>query len=404
MDSVRLTDMQRRERYQEIFFDTLEQALGERFGEAFRVESPSASGGQLWSVQPILNAYHLSGATPVARNYLRDSFRYAPSLRRALPQFALGTALGTRAGLQAASTPAFRVTPAIPNAERQLIMPGNQRIRMFDFAAMRSHVRQKQQFPLASIQNEVSVRKRLPAGLSPTLLDTAPDHRWFDETLLSGFVWVRCPPWYPHRLRHERLWAALSPWYRSTLRYVDRADYVASRCRSIRSDLDALAHRHDEPMPNFAALLGALKTRLCDGAESVAVVQSHGDLQPGNLFVESSGHVSILDWERSQERTLMYDAFTFALDGRNATGLSQRADAWLQGRGPRHRFGPSWVFAEFQGKTAWPLPERRRALDLYWLDELAWRADEAVSGPYLGLSPALCDFHRELSRYLGDHL
>jgi hypothetical protein len=112
------------------------------------------------------------------------------------------------------------------------------------------------------------------------------------------------------------------------------------------------------------------------------LARSHGDFQPGNVLIDvDAGRVLLTDWEHTGVRFRWYDPLVWGLRSRFAGGLEGRVARFLS-------TGDLWGGAgQLLPREASDRPWRESALALFLLEELAWIAEDSLSGPRLALSP-----------------
>ena len=126
-------EMRSREDFDAVLFGTLQTAWSREQGQPVAVGADGP--GQPWRFHPLHSAYTVAGASAAPRRFLANSVRYAMRRWRRPAQWVAGTALSASPGLWALSRPGFVVSPGIPGARDMVLLPGNQRIRLFDFSA-----------------------------------------------------------------------------------------------------------------------------------------------------------------------------------------------------------------------------------------------------------------------------
>ena len=223
---MRINEIKEREDLDVILRKTLEAEWTRTQGHQVHVRMTDSSAGQTWREQPLLSAYYVRGVESEVRRYLADSFRYTTVKARMLPQWLLGTALASKPGLRWSSKPVFRVTPQIEYAEKKLIVPGNQRIRIFDFDAGRITVVLKHGFDSETMQREIAVRNGDNAEHFVKVIEADDRGRWMEEPFVDGFPLSRCPPWHNRLELERRAFECLAKWQRRYCRTVSAADYA----------------------------------------------------------------------------------------------------------------------------------------------------------------------------------
>lgn len=351
---MRIAEMREREDFGGVLAKTLEQAWSRTTGTPTTVTLEARGVGQRWAVQPLLSAYYTHRLGLPGRRFLRDSFRISPSLVRLGPQFILGTALATRTGLALTSSHGFRVTPAIAGDEDKVVMPGNRRLRIFDFARGECLVVTKAGFDTQAMAREIAARSGGPGGPFAPIAAHATDQSWFTEAILEGYALPRCPPWFDREGLARLAKSRLAAWSRQSSERVDAGAYAASLAKAIRVALvevgaGAAVERSLGALVESARTLGEL-----------AVANTHGDFQPGNIMVTAGGmDVTIIDWEHAARRASFYDAVVFDARARAGAGLAARLLATM-------------------ARSNGPLPEpRRAALAMFALEDLRFVMEES---------------------------
>ncbi|MCZ7645165.1 MAG: phosphotransferase [Planctomycetota bacterium] len=388
---MRASELESREDFRGLLRETLARGWTAQFGAPTEVSAVPLGGAQLWRLQPLLTACFADGLGAAGRRFLRDGFAYTRSRWRRLPQWVLGSLLASSAGLRWTSEPCFWVRPGLPEPAARLALPGNRRVRTFDFAAGLSRTFVKAGFDPAFLRREAEARAK-PGG--PYLPVTAFDAEagWMEEPLLQGFVLNRCPARLPFAEYERRAHEALREWQAPGLREVSGAEFAAARLEALRARLETLGARYGAapgaPVARAAEALAARVARF--GA--VRLGPSHGDFQSGNAMVErGSGRVVLIDWEYAGERFCGYDFLVYGLGARRPGGLAERlADFLARGsvEGPR-------AYAEGLDEAG-----RREAAACFLLEELGFCAEQAASGPFKGWLPELPALAQVVERFM----
>ena len=374
---MRISQLQRREPFEAILKLTLERGWSEQFGSSVRVTTP----GSTWRVQPLLSAYFTAGVNREARNFLRDSFRYSPVGSRMVAQWLLGTVLTSKPGLKLSANSAFDVSPQLPNSEAIVIVPGNQRVRVFDFSQGLCRVFLKQGFSSVSMESEIRIRGGGNRGPFPRITAAGEGGAWFEEALLDAYPLPRCPPGIDRSQCERVAVSLLQAWLNGSKRSVDASIYIANVLAQARHDLADICERFGESWAGLGSVLDALAE--LGAARTLELSQSHGDFQAGNIMVgRTDGRVTLIDWEHSAERSHTYDLLVFGLKSRASWGLAGRVKSALR-------------------KGVLGLRLDGRSMALFLLEDLAWFLHESLSGPFVVPSEGLTEYRRQLEA-LGD--
>lgn len=382
---MRLSEMRAREDLDAIVRATLARDFSEQLGRPVAVTAKGP--GQRWLVQPLLSAFYTPQISGVARRHLRDDFRWSPVPARVLPQLALGTALASAAGLRLTGRTGFFVNPPVPHAASLLIMPGNRRVRLFDFDRRVCRVLLKDGFPARVMETEVAVRGRGTEGPFPPITQVAPDLSWFEEPLVAGRVLPRLPPWTATEPLKARALAALADFTRPSRRAVPAAAHLEPLLARVALAAAEVTARYGAAAAFGASFAPALAALAATPGE-LTVAMTHGDFQPGNILVpRGRDAVLILDWEHSGTRLAAYDALVLGLRSRAAHGLSARVLDFVTGATPCAGLGPE------AADLAW----RRATAAGFLLEDLCFYLEESVEVPGSRPSAGLAVLTEELA-------
>lgn len=380
---MRLDELADREDFWRIFGDTFSKMWAGILERPVRVSLGVRGGGQLWRVQPLLTAVFSGTPSRRARRFLRDSFCFTSVKHRMLPQLAAGAALTTPLGIRGSSRGAFRVVPAIPGPEHLLILPGNRRIRLFDFGRGMSRVHIKSGFDRGAIGAEVTVRGGGAEGPFVPITRHGADFAWFEEAIFEGYSLARCPPWFAaHRLARKAV-AALDDW-------AEAGDTVSAK--DAATDLvDSIGSMVDS-MPHLAGLqIVHTSERLAERVSPSIHVErtaSHGDLQPGNVLVGREGtRVVLTDWEFHGLRIAHYDRLVLALGARSPRGLGSRLGRFVRNE------ATSSLLTELPRNSSWRITRSA----LFGLEDIEWRLSNCQNVPYETVPSGLCTLVQELA-------
>ena len=387
---MRLSELLRREDAESLICQTLASGWSEQFNQEIRI-SPSGT-GQAWRYQSLLSVIVTPDIEPAPRQFVRELFRFSPRPWRVVPQWFVGTALPTSAGLRFTSHPFFRATPGLQEAQQVVVLPGNQRIRTLHFGLGTTRVFLKTGFSDASIKTEVAIRGAGQDGPFIPIERHDPNWQWFEESIFDGFALSRCPTWFPKARLAKQALDDHDQWLRRSRRELPTSEHCETRLSTIRSAISDMHSRFPEDSATLDELvrLGTILASEASAAPTCAVGVGHGDLQAGNILVDRKGQRAWLsDWEASAEQYEHYDRMVFALHMRAPSGLARRIQRYVDG----HRTPAP--LSELPQDREW----RHRAVSLSLLENLRWQAEQCASGVYSRVPPDLTDFLGELRLY-----
>ncbi|MEQ9320465.1 MAG: phosphotransferase [Polyangiaceae bacterium] len=274
------------------------------------------------------------------------------------------------------------MTPVIPAVEHFVILPGNRRVRLFDFGRGTSRVHIKRGFDRGAIEAEVAVRGGGAVGPFVPITRHASDDAWFEEAIFDGYSLARCPPWFAGRRVAREAVKALEDW----------AEVGDALCaKDAAAELVGAIASMVEAMPHLAGLrVVATSERLAERVSSSVVVErsaSHGDLQPGNVLVDRKGaRVVLTDWEFHGQRIAHYDRLVLGLAARSPGGLASRLARFA------HNEAVSPVLSSLPDNPGW----RITRCALFGLEDIQWRLLNCQNVPYETVPTGLRTLVQEL--------
>ena len=322
------------------------------------------------------------------RQFLADLFRYTSRPARMPFQYLLGTALAQPFAFRLCPG-AFRVEPPLAHVEDLLVIPGNRRIRVFDFGRGQSRVFAMGPRGCAANLQELSMRSQQNSPFLVPVLGYAQDGSWLEEPIENASPLPRLKPWQSTRTFGEKAWDALATHLLRSARNIDAKQHV----KALLAAAEECSKRLKEKTPDFPhERIRALLARLAEQANrmgTITLARGHGDFQPGNVLVRPNGSILIIDWEYAQERWIAYDFLVFALRARAPMGLSERLKA-LDLEKLAERLPDS---LHEQRKEL----RQRGSLALFLLEELLWSLEDEIDLGLQGTSERIKRIVAELT-------
>lgn len=316
--------LNKRENFPEIFKASLEQFLLRYANWSGRICWGSGDGLQFRQNAPLNVIYPVSLARRMVDEVTRE-FRYHPSPARRFAQN-LYAGLAIRRPLEIVATRVmFAVERAPRDMEAWIFIPGNHSIRIIDFGSQSSIVFPKAGFDIEMMRRDAAVRQRFPFLLAPRVAE-APSHGgWYIEQRVRGLPLNRLSDPAQRMAALNRAVGSLRSLYAETKVSVKLGCYLERLERELAA---LLALTGSRMAPNFLGRLKEIKewARFVAGKaseETVEIVQSHGDFQPGNILVDGDV-IQIIDWEYSKPRSVVYDYLVYTASSRFAGGLEAR--------------------------------------------------------------------------------
>ncbi len=189
-----------------------------------------------------------------------------------------------------------------------LIYPCNRKYRIFDFESKIVDVIVKDGFPTDDLAKEIGFRFNHEADFIPKIISHTSNG--YTEAIIDGFPVARS---YEHVKEYSdkaiNIWNEYIKPYRRSLAAHEYADMLNEKIDSLLKIGEARGKHIDEE--NIVHVVKMLAKRISSSREAIYVTLSHGDLQPGNIWVENkTGRIVIIDWESCGERSEWYDYAT----------------------------------------------------------------------------------------------
>jgi len=379
---MKLKQLQARESYDSSLKTNLTSLLSLRHPNIL-IQSFSESAAQHWFRHVLYDVYVPSQFCAEGRAWLARLYGKSPKLNRAVPQWLICQSARLPLFDRAYLRPAFSTNIDLGNAA--MIMPGNQRFRLFDFQNHTTLVATKNGFSTDCIKREIEFRGRrdLPDFVLPIrplgadayeepLLDAVPINRlWTKKS-------EKCAQ---SQLLHviQSLAACdqttvCGAQYAPKLMVLFDVAFAHAQKRFLGLDPSAL----NRPFKFANACIASIS--------EISLSRSHGDFQPGNVLLDSDDRLNLIDWEDTDIRTASYDAMVYCLGARNPGGLAERVHNFLNNCDPLPEY-----LAIF-GLT------RRELVSLWLCEDLIWRINSSSRAGIRTLPPELGHYFREILR------
>ena len=342
---MKIQQLLQREPFGDIIEKTLARFLSHRFGRPYRViwqrrkpfsthRRRDTDRGATWYCNPYLNAVFPARADGSVLRAIREGYVHTPVAHRRVPQWLYVTAATHPATAPIFATYRLEIEPVLLNRGGMLIMGGNNRIYLVDLHQQRVWDILKFGFDAAPMRSELQVR-RLPGEWPfPTLRSVAQDGTWFESDYVPAVSLNRLRRETDRDLYVGNALNILGRWLDQTCQAREVTAYVGCLVQEIHrvSWAGHLFTVEDRRLVERWAKLasGIVSTALEKKGLSIDLALGHGDFQDGNILVDASSQVWIVDWEHARQRQVAYDYLVFALRSRFPGGLAARIQAALE--------------------------------------------------------------------------
>ena len=263
-----------------------------------------------------------------------SEYEYNPNLvRRFLQKIYIKLSISTYFEHLFAKT-IVSVSPWIESFDEICIVPGNQSIRIINLETLTARVILKEGFSSQSIRNEIYLRQKYKFLPIPKLLNVDTQSLWFEELQVSALPFNRIDN---QTIKDKILIDVkrnLLKLYSETTIKIDIKNYVKSlyeTCDNLITKLHEIYTKFDKKeIRDIFILLNETVKNFPD--RTIDLVQSHGDLQLGNILVgDNNSELYLIDWEYTEKRSIFYDSLVLATDCRKPKGLAKRIKTILDG-------------------------------------------------------------------------
>ncbi len=196
-----------------------------------------------------------------------------------------------------------------------LIYPCNKKIRLFDFASGAVHTVLKDGFPDNYIKRETAFRNATNASFVPKITRCG-EGCYSEKIICDGKPLARIHDTAYVEAKKKESLALLQSLTAKEERIgaKDYLDQLKARCLTMLGGKKGFQKGEG---------VKALFEKLQSGIEDceINLVTSHGDFQPGNIWIDADGKVVIIDWETVKLRSPYYDYSALYCQLRNSGGL-----------------------------------------------------------------------------------
>ena len=259
-----------------------------------------------------LNAILSAKPSRIVREYLKTEYSVSGSILRRMMVSAYLSA--SMAMVKKFSQKGLSLNTELPLKD-VLIYPCNKKIRVFDFASDTVYTVLKDGFPDNYIKRETAFRKYTEASFIPKITRDG-DGYYSEKIIRNGKPLARIHDTaYVQEKKKESLVLLQSLTTEKECIGVKKyLEQIKARCLSLLCDKEGFQNGK-KGTALFDGLLAGIED--CE----IGLVSSHGDFQPGNIWIDADGKVVIIDWETVKLRSPYYDYSALYCQLRNSGGL-----------------------------------------------------------------------------------
>ncbi len=199
-----------------------------------------------------------------------------------------------------------------------LIYPCNKKFRIFDFKKKLVTVIPKIGFPDMDIKKEIQFRNNNHADFIPTIISSGLNY--YTELIIDGYPLARAENDF--QIKKDETRGIWKEYIRDSVREVRSEEYaqmLRRRYKELLKEENVKLKMIDRE--TLAKLEETLYSEM-KRDEKVQIGTSHGDLQPGNIWIENkTGKIYIIEWETYGIRSIWYDECALDENLRMESGL-----------------------------------------------------------------------------------
>jgi thiamine kinase-like enzyme len=343
----------------EDFYSILEKTLSKqsaRWGISSNDTGTEAEKKQtVLYVNPQLNAIMSSRVGRRVRNFLKTEYNVDGGLFK---RAAVGTYLWVATSFVRLFSQKKILFFYDRDPKELLIYPCNKKIRLFDFGQEVVYTVLKDGFSDLYINREIAFRRTWANEFIPSIRESG--NGYYSERIIDGRPLARINDTLfvesAKKKAHEMILSLTGQ--KEAIRAAEYLDNLADECNKLLS-----LKREYRDGDIVHEIFERLK-RKCPDIRFPLVV-SHGDLQPGNIWIENENNrLIIIDWETVNQRSVFYDFVVLYLDIRKNISIQQLYERVLKG-------------ARMQG---YDYPDKAVAI-IVLAEELVYRTEEFVGLP-----------------------
>lgn len=384
--------LSQREPLHEIVCNTLQRYWSQKFWPNLVISMSPLTNSEEWRLHPNLTTYVRPSVDRRARLFIAKRNRHTRSRRRLLATYIRGTWNASLPVLRYRKTmKRFWVAPGIPGSDAIFIVPGNQKVRIFDLSSGIATMVLKAEFSSVSLDSELLVRNSGTPGPYLPILSVDRSGQWIEEPIFEGRSLDVLPPWLPFEEHLADAVAQLAEWLDATSIGRTKEKHYESLLSEAEIASARIDSRYSSKLSSqIMRLLETHLARLPPNFEPRLSV-THGDLQPANIMVPDRGGQPILvDWENAEYRDRSYDLLVLGLGMRSSSGRAQRIEDFIE-NGTILPVVASYLNLRHRS-------HRATVARLCLVEDLVFRLRESTGGHYSqvprGLLELLVDFER----------
>lgn len=193
------------------------------------------------------------------------------------------------------------------------IIPGNKKIRINNYNTMMADLVVKDTFSREYFINEINYRTNNKFSFVVPIIEYGEN--WYREPIIEGVNLARITNSTLYKNAINMTLKVLEISYKDSFEYKSSEEYCVDKW----TELNILVEKYNKTKEKKISHLMLMKLMniynlAVQSDIKIPIVNSHGDLQSGNIYVPTNHEkIYILDWETYNRRSIWYDCATLLL-------------------------------------------------------------------------------------------
>lgn len=410
---MKIQQLLKREPFGEIIEKTLSKFLSDYYKATYKVtwkkhiifrtsKRGHLNNKSIFYCNPYINLIFSETPGELVIDFIRENYTNTPLYyKRFLQKIYIRLITNIKIG-RYLCTHYVEISPSLPSCKNIVFLGGNNRIRMLDLEAMLTWDILKWRFDQKYILSELAVKNQPGSWPFPYLRSVAKDGTWYKSEYVHAVSLNRLDYKKNHLPFLVSSLKTLESWLDLSVLTSNFETYVGNITKEIIKLVEnaPLFNENDSIMIHkWLGIIGRSlqKQENCLNI-SVELAKGHGDFQSGNILVDSTENVWIVDWEHSQIRQFAYDYFVFALQSRYPKGLTRRIQEVIQNETYFDKLLP-YIPPRLQKML---VVKRLRVVSLllFLLEELLWNIQENTNSMFTCQSGSWLLLQKEMPQAL----
>lgn len=215
----------------------------------------------------------------------------------------------------------FYIIPCDIISDKTIFAFCNRTVRVFDYDSGTTVSIQKKGFSDKYFRQHLMFRLNNDYDFIPPMLSHGEN--WIEEKILSGVMLARVTDKIRYDQSVECVLNQMKVIADDTIKHIGIKNYALQLIEYIEHSLNEALEIKQINSFNFAKqYVALLKNQTINLTGEIPTVESHGDLQGGNVLV-SKDKIWIIDWETAERRSSWYDVITLQFETRYYGGIKR---------------------------------------------------------------------------------